>query len=521
MTGQQLKNSILQMAVQGKLVPQDPNDEPASVLLERIRKEKEQLVKEGKIKKEKSPSYIFRGADNLPYEKVGKNDPVCIADEVPFEIPESWEWVRLGSIGDWGSGATPSRAVPEYYDGDIPWLKTGDLNDGYIKYIPESISKFALEKTSVRLNPTGSVLIAMYGATIGKVGILTFPATTNQACCACLPIEIFNEYLFYFLMSQKVAFVKQGEGGAQPNISKEKIVATLMPLPPLAEQYRIVAKIKELFPLVKKYKETYSAVSSLNNSFPDLLKKSILQEAVQGKLVPQHPSDEPASVLLERIRAEKERLIQEGKIKRDKHESVIYRRDNSHYEKEVCIDDEIPFEIPKNWAWTRLKNICSLIEDIDHNMPKSVSADVGVLFLSAKDLLDDGTINYTQNVKYISRADFERLSRKALPQKHDIIYSRIGAALGKARLVEIDREFLVSYSCCVVRPLLVYAPYIRYYLESPQILLHSIKARQSIGVPDLGMGEIKKYLVALPPYNEQVRIVEQLEVLLDRCDFKK
>ena len=169
--------------------------------------------------------------------------------------------------------------------------------------------------------------------------------------------------------------------------------------------------------------------------------------------------------------------------------------------KEVCIDDEIPFEIPKNWAWTRLKNICSLIGDIDHNMPKSVSADVGVLFLSAKDLLDDGTINYTQNVKYISRADFERLSRKALPQKHDIIYSRIGAALGKARLVEIDREFLVSYSCCVVRPLLVYAPYIRYYLESPQILIHSI--------------------VALPPYNEQVRIVEQLEILLDRCDFKK
>ena len=525
MTGQQLKNSILQMAVQGKLVPQDPNDEPASVLLERIRAEKEQLIKEGKIKKEKNPSIIFRGADNLPYEKVRKNEPVCIADEVPFEIPESWEWVRLGSIGDWGSGATPSRSIPEYYGGDIPWLKTGDLNDGYIECIPENISRLALEKTSVRLNPTGSVLIAMYGATIGKVGILTFPATTNQACCACLPIDIYNEYLFYFLMSQKVSFVKRGEGGAQPNISKEKIIATLMPLPPLAEQYRIVAKIKGVLPFVEQYGEACSAANSLNAAFPDLLKKSILQEAVQGKLVPQDSSDEPASVLLERIRAEKQRLIAEGKIKKDKHESVIFRRDNSHYEKhgseEVCIDDEIPFEIPENWTWTRLKNICSLIGDIDHNMPKSVSADVGVLFLSAKDLLDDGTINYTQNVKYISRVDFERLSRKALPQKHDIIYSRIGAALGKARLVEIDREFLVSYSCCVVRPLLVYAPYIRYYLESPQILLHSIKARQSIGVPDLGMGEIKKYLVALPPYNEQVRIVEQLEVLLNRCDFKK
>ena len=249
-----------------------------------------------------------------------------------------------------------------------------------------------------------------------------------------------------------------------------------------------------------------------------------MQEAVQGKLVPQNPDDEPASALLERIRAEKEQLIKAGKIKRDKHESIIFRRDNSHYEKrgseELCIDDDIPFDIPDNWMWTRLQNICSLIGDIDHNMPKSVPADEGVLFLSAKDLLDDGTINFTQNVKYISRADFERLSRKAFPQKHDIIYSRIGAALGKARLVETDREFLVSYSCCVVRPLLVYPQYIRYYLESPQILLHSIKARQSIGVPDLGMGEIKKYLVALPPYNEQVRIVEQLEVLLGRCNFK-
>ena len=524
MTGQQLKNSILQMAVQGKLVPQDPNDEPASVLLERIRKEKEQLIKDGKIKKEKNPSIIFRGADNLPYEKVGNNEPVCIADEVPFDIPDSWEWVRLGSIGDWGSGATPSRTNTEYYGGDIPWLKTGDLNDGYIKHIPESISHRALEKTSVRLNETGSVLIAMYGATIGKVGILTFPATTNQACCACLPIGIYNEYLFYFLKSQKSAFVKRGEGGAQPNISKEKIISTLMPLPSLTEQYRIVAKIKKVLPLVEQYEIAYSEVNSLNNSFPELLKKSILQEAVQGKLVPQDPKDEPASILLERIRAEKQALIKAGKIKKDKNESVIFRRDNSHYEKrgseEVCIDEDIPFDIPENWTWIRLQNICSLIGDIDHNMPKSVPADEGVLFLSAKDLLDDGTINYTQNVKYISRADFERLSRKALPQKNDIIYSRIGAALGKARLVEMSKEFLVSYSCCVVRPLLVYPPYIRYYLESPQILLHSIKARQSIGVPDLGMGEIKKYLVALPPYNEQIRIVKQLEVLLDRCNFK-
>ena len=247
---EKLKKSILQEAVQGKLVSQDPSDEPASVLLERIRDEKARLVKEGKIKKDKNESVIFR-RDNSYYEK--SNDiERCIDEEIPFEIPDSWEWVRLATVGEWSSGATPSRTHPEYYGGNIPWLKTGDLNDGYIIHIPESITTEALEKTSVRLNPKDSVLIAMYGATIGKLGILTYPATTNQACCACLPVEgVYNKFLFYFLMSHKTAFIKRGEGGAQPNISKEKIIATLMPLPPLAEQQRIVAKIELLLAMVK------------------------------------------------------------------------------------------------------------------------------------------------------------------------------------------------------------------------------------------------------------------------------
>ena len=245
-----LKKSILQEAVQGKLVPQDPSDEPAEALLERIRAEKQRLIKEGKIKKDKHESVIFR-RDNSHYEKLDGVER-CIDDELPFEIPDSWEWVRLGNIGNWGSGATPSRTHPEYYDGSIPWLKTGDLTDSYITDIPEGISQLALEKTSVRLNESGSVLMAMYGATIGKLGILTYPATTNQACCACKPIYgVETLFLFYFLMSQRTAFIKRGEGGAQPNISKEKIVATLMPLPPLAEQHRIVQRIEKLLPLVK------------------------------------------------------------------------------------------------------------------------------------------------------------------------------------------------------------------------------------------------------------------------------
>mgnify|MGYP001073766084 CR=1 FL=1 len=514
MTGQQLKNSILQMAVQGKLVPQDPNDEPASVLLERIRKEKEQLIKDGKIKKEKNPSYIFRGADNLPYEKVGNNDPVCIADEVPFDIPDSWEWVRLGSIGDWGSGATPSRTNTEYYGGDIPWLKTGDLNDGYIKHIPESISHRALEKTSVRLNETGSVLIAMYGATIGKVGILTFPATTNQACCACLPIGIYNEYLFYFLMSQKSAFVKRGEGGAQPNISKEKIISTLMPLPSLTEQYRIVAKIKKVLPLVEQYEIAYSEVNSLNNSFPELLKKSILQEAVQGKLVPQDPNDESASVLLERIRAEKQALIKAGKIKKDKNESVIFRRDNSHYEKlngiERCIDDEIPFDIPDNWCWVRLGSL------FQHNTGKALNSSnkVGtkLTYITTSNLYWDKFI--LDNLKEMPFTDAE--VEKCTVIKDDLLVCE-GGDIGRAAIWNYDFPMRIQNHIHRLRsyiPVNVKFYYYIFYLYKHMGLIGG----KGIGIQGLSSNAIHQLLFPLPPSNEQHKIVEKIEALLSFCE---
>ena len=458
--------------------------------------------------------YLF-SADNLPYEKVRKNEPVCIADEVPFEIPESWEWVRLGSIGDWGSGATPSRSIPEYYGGDIPWLKTGDLNDGYIECIPENISRLALEKTSVRLNPTGSVLIAMYGATIGKVGILTFPATTNQACCACLPIEIYNEYLFYFLMSQKVSFVKRGEGGAQPNISKEKIIATLMPLPPLAEQYRIVAKIKGVLPFVEQYGEACSAANSLNAAFPDLLKKSILQEAVQGKLVPQDSSDEPASVLLERIRAEKQRLIAEGKIKKDKHESVIFRRDNSHYEKldgiERCIDNEIPFDIPDIWTFVRLQTICKKITDGEHKTPKRVTDYCGFFLLSARNVRD-GYISLN-DVDYVNKTEYLNISKRCNPVKNDILISCSGS-VGRCCTVDDDNNYVMVRSAAMISPIQCNSKYIMYAIQSPMVQKQiSEKIKQAVQA-NLFQGAIRELLIPVPTLEEQFRIVNQIETIL-------
>ena len=247
---QNIKSKILGLAIRGQLIPQDPNDEPASVLLERIRAEKEELIKQGKIKRDKKESVIFRGEDNSYYEKIG-TEVRCIDSELPFELPDGWIWCRLGSIGDWQTGATPNRKKAEYYNGTIPWIKTGDLNNGYITNVPETITELALAETAVKIIPLNTVIVAMYGATIGKVGITTFEATTNQACCACCnPQGVQVKYLFYYLMSHKDSFVSMAEGGAQPNISKEKIVATLVPIPPYEEQTRIAQRIDNSFSIL-------------------------------------------------------------------------------------------------------------------------------------------------------------------------------------------------------------------------------------------------------------------------------
>ena len=219
-------------------------------------------------------------------------------ENVPFEVPDNWVWMTLGEVGTWQSGGTPSRSNKTYYGGNIPWLKTGDLNDGLISDIPESITEEAVANSSAKINPTGSVLIAMYGATIGKLGILTFPATTNQACCACIEFNAITQlYLFYFLLSQRNGFIAKGGGGAQPNISKEIIVNTFIPLPPLSEQQRIVMEIEKWFALIDQVEQ---GKADLQNTIKQT-KSKILDLAIHGKLVPQDPNDEPAIKLLKRI----------------------------------------------------------------------------------------------------------------------------------------------------------------------------------------------------------------------------
>lgn len=247
-----LKKSILQEAIQGKLVPQNPKDEPAQKLLERIASSRhsEQSEESSKRSKKisKNPTSRIYCENGAWYEQIGNTDPKDISDEIPFDIPTSWVWTRMGNIGSWGAGATPAKGNPAFYkDGIIPWLVTGELNNSIVTETKTKVSKIALEKCSLRLCKPGDVLIAMYGATIGKLAIAGIELTTNQACCACSLYYDYNKYLFYFLMASKSDLIKRGEGGAQPNISKEKLVNYLIPLPPLAEQKRIVSKLEQLF----------------------------------------------------------------------------------------------------------------------------------------------------------------------------------------------------------------------------------------------------------------------------------
>ena len=485
MNAKQLKNSLLQHAIQGRLVPQDPDDEPADVLLQRIRAEKEQLIKEGKIKKQKPL-------------------PPITEEEKPFAIPDSWQWVRLGEIGYWTAGATPARTNKDFYeDGSIPWLKTGDLTDGYIENIPENITELALKKCSVVLLPADSVLIAMYGATIGKVGILKFPATTNQACCGCIaPESIYNKWIFYYLLSQKTNFQKRGEGGAQPNISKEKIIITLMPLPPLAEQQRIVARLEELLPDVEAYGTAQERLTAMESSFPQQLRKSLLQEAIQGRLVPQNPADETADVLLQRIRAEKEQLIKEGKIKKQKPLPPI-------------TEEEKPFTIPDSWQWVRLGDLAARI---NYGFTASASMHGDIKFLRITDInIKTNAVNWN-SVPFCTIDKNKINSYLLLP--NDILIARTGGTIGKFYIVDkkIPKSVFASYLIRISLIKNITTKYIGIFLSSPAYWSQIIDSSMGTGQPNVNSIALASLKLPFPPLAEQQRIVARLEELLPLCD---
>ena len=495
MTAQQLKNSILQMAVQGKLVPQDPNDEPASMLLERIRAEKQELIKAGKIKKDKKSSEIFRGAThNLPYaycEQIGK-EIRDISDEIPFEIPESWEWVRLGIISTYNQAKQKINAK----DADVSiWgLDLEDLEKGGRLLVKKTVGerKAVGDKT---IFTKGDVLYSKLRPYLLKILV----APDSGICTPeIVPFTVYGgisaEYIVNFLKSPYVDGLVNGEtyGIKMPRAGTDTMISLLVPLPPLSEQHRIVAKIEELLPYIERYGKAEEHLTTLNTTFPEALKKSILQEAVQGKLVPQNPDDEPASVLLERIRAEKQALIKAGKIKKDKHESVIVTRDKIPYEiidgKERCIADEVPFEIPDSWCWCRLGSIIQ------------IESGKG---LTSKQMIEGSIPVYGGN-------GITGYHNASLVHKETVVIGRVGYYCGSVHITEkeawvTDNAFITTYpENSIYREYLVYT--LRY--------MNLGQNNNATAQPVVSGKKIYPMLFPLPPLAEQHRIVAKIEEIM-------
>ena len=449
------------------------------------------------------------------YEKILATGEVkCIDEEIPFEVPKGWEWCRMGSIGDWGAGATPAKSNPDYYGGSILWLRTGELNNGIVYDSEIKVTKKALQECSLRMNRIGDVLIAMYGATIGKVAIVGKELTTNQACCACTPFGIYNYFLFFFLMGSQIDFIKKGEGGAQPNISREKLVSHLMPIPPLTEQYRIVEKIQYLLPLVEKYSDSQILQDKLNAEIKDKLRKSILQEAIQGKLVPQIAEEGRAQELLEQIKAEKRKLVKEGKLKKSTlSDSVIFRGDDNKYytinkKEKMCIDDEIPFDIPDTWEWCRLGTLYS------HCTGKA---------LNASNLKGQLMTYITTSNLYWDRFELGNLKQMRFTDEE---IEKCTATFGDLLVCEggdIGRAAIWNYSYDIriqnhIHKLRAYKQlctkfffWVFYFYKTTGRI-----GGKGIGIQGLSSKALDNILIPLPPLNEQQRIVAQIEKLFEQ-----
>ena len=471
--------------------------------------------------------FIITATDSLSsyYEKfLATGEVKCIDDEIPFEIPKSWEWCRMGSIGDWGAGATPIKSNTSYYGGNILWLRTGELNNGIVNDTEIKITDKALKECSLRLNKAGDVLIAMYGATIGKVAIAGCELTTNQACCACTPIGIFNYYLFYFLMGSQVDFIKKGEGGAQPNISREKLVAHLMPIPPIQEQHRIVERIKDVLPLTDKYVLSQIALDKLNSSINDKLKKSILQEAIQGKLVPQIEKEGSAQELLEQIRQEKQRLVKEGKIKKSAlTDSVIYKGDdNKYYElignSSVCIDERLPFPIPETWAWCKLKNLMEIQTGASFKKEQANTNKEGIRVLRGGNILPNKYVFKDDDV-FVSE---EFVNPKTILKKNSLITPAVTSLenIGKMAVIEKDySDVSAGGFVFIIRPYIQdfkHSLLLAYFLQSPFLIeaMQGITKKSGAAFYNLGKERLNELYLPLPPMAEQQRIVDKINEFL-------
>lgn len=478
MTPQELKNSILQLAVQGKLVEQRAEEGTAEELYKKIQEEKQKLIAEKKIKKEKPL-------------------PEITAEEIPFDIPESWKWVRLGEIATLYNGRAYKQN--ELLDkGKYPVLRVGNLFTNNHWYYSD------LELESEKYCKNGDLLYswsASFGPHIWNGDKVIYHYHIWKVWHS---ENIDKNFLYYILLADTNRIKQSGHGLAMIHVTKAGMENKLFPLPPLEEQKRIVVKIEELLPQIDRYEKAWSKLEEFNKRFPEDMQKSILQYAVQGKLVEQRAEEGTAEELYKKIQAEKQKLIAEKKIKKEKPLPEITA-------------EEIPFDIPESWKWVRLDNICYQIGDIDHKMPATVEKN-GIPYISPVNFVNDGKIDF-DNAKKISIDDFLNLSKKCKPEKNDIIFPRYGT-IGVIRMVETDQPFIVSYSCCTIKNLhhFICPKYVFYVLQSKMIKDEINRYINKTTQPNIGLKSIKMFLFPLPPLSEQKRIVAKIEELLPLCE---
>ena len=451
---------------------------------------------------------------------------MSIADEVPFDIPDSWEWVRLSCVNEMFTGNSINETEKK--------IKYTGLNDGRFYIGTKDVGfdqtinydngvRIPYDNLSFRIAPANSILLCVEGGSAGRK-----IAFTNQDVCfgnkLCCFISYGIDYLFLYYYLQCPLFqsaFKENTTGIIGGVSLNTLKEMFLPVPPLAEQKRIVSAIGSFIPLIREYDEKYAKLSELNGRFQELLKKSILQMAVQGKLVPQDPKDEPASVLLERVRAEKEKLIATGKIKRDKSESVIFRRDNSHYEKlggvEQCIDDQIPFEIPYNWSWTRLKNIVNPVSA--RRVHQSDWKSDGVPFFRAREIAKLSENGFVNNELFISRELYEEYAKSGIPKAGDIMVTAVGT-LGKAYIVKESDVFYYKDASviCLENYSRTNPEYLGFLFQTPffENLVKQNSAGTTVGT--ITLISAREYPIPLPPLAEQKRIVDMIKHILPYCE---
>ena len=450
----------------------------------------------------------------MPYEKVGKNEPVCIADEVPFDIPESWEWVRLGEIFQHNTGkalnsSNKSGVLLEYITTSNLYWDRFELENLRSMYFTEN----EIEKCQVS---KGDLLVCE-GGDIGRAAIWLKDykiCIQNHIHRLRSYVPLCTRFYYYVFFLYKYAGWIGGKGIGIQGLSSNALHSLLVPVPPIAEQERIVKRLEIIKPLSDKYSEASEQIQELNNLFPEHLKKSILQYAVQGKLVPQDPADEPASVLLERIRTEKEKLIKAGKIKRDKLESVIFRRDNSYYEKvdgiERCIDDELPFEIPDSWEWTTIGTTCINIQYGSSRKSEST----GTMAVLRMGNIQNGRID-TQKLVYTS--DKEEIAHYPL-EYNDLLFNRTNSKelVGKTAIYKSEVSAIYAGYLIRITPL-IDSDYLNYVMQTQFYWVYCQNVRSdAIGQSNINAEKLKNFIYPLPPLHEQKRIAKKLNSIFTK-----